>query len=601
MNHVQSEDIGMRDVEIFLDSLPCPAYALDGDGRVKLWNRECERVSGIFRDEVINTFDCWKLYFKERKDTPSVKLLKSNKDYIEEEIIFKNKKYKALAFRLKEFVVEIAIEVDGDFERISYLLKDDSLNNLKLLLSKLTRNLMETEHFEVYLKTIGGYKLVVRKPQVEGDEIINFKHQLAKIVSQCSSFTHVIEGNTFTSEFKDLHCYVVPLSFRDEIVGFSQLCLKPERKFENRFFSIWRNLSGLILKLLCTEYELKEKIQWLKCALEVCNEGIVFIDKNLRIIYSNKFFEDLTGYSKKVSGLKIETIIPNQKQIDFVIKQALLGDVGECKTVLVKKNGERLSCNLRVEPIILEGGPVFCCSISRADVDDMLKLYEQIFSLILAEKSYTSLFAKLCKILEKTFSEIAFIWCCVKLENPKIYSPKRRIERSLINNRRLIKCLYKFNDYESNALNCKNCYIYNIYRNGYYCCFPTAYRGKVYGIFGIVFKTRPDEMKLKILKNIVETIGFAARCIELGRNVEFLISGIQEEISKVRTICDKLVNPVSGTTLLLEGLIEEFDDLSREEIKEKIEICYKQLKKLSETTELIREIEEELLKRIEKF
>ncbi len=592
----------MKDVEMLLNSFPCPAYALDRDGKVKFWNRECERISGIFRNEVIGTFDCWKLYFEERKDTPAIKVLKNNKSHIEEEIIIKNKRYKVMAFRFEDLVMEIAIEVDGAFEKISSLLRDENLRNLKLLLGKLTRNLMGTNHFEVYVKTGGGYKLVVGSPRVEGDEIINFRHKLAKTANRCTGLTHVAEGNAFTSEFKDLQCYVVPLRFGNEVVGFSQLCFEQEGVFENEFFSFWKNLLCLILKQLRTEYELEEKTQWLKCALDVCNEGIVFVDKSLRIIYFNKFFEDLTGYGKEISGLKINAIIPDQKQIDFAIKQALLGDTGVCKTILIRKNGECLSCTFRIRSIILEGSPLFCCSISKSDVDDMLQLYESVFSLVLKEKTYTSLFARFCKILEKTFPEIAFTWCYTKIKNPKIYSPKRKIERKLVNNREFILCLYRFKNGKLDiAVRCENCYICDLYKNGYYYVFPAAYRGKVYGIFGIVFKTRPDEMKLKTLKNIINTIGFAARCIELGRNVEYLISGIQDEVLKVRTICDRLVNPVSGAALLLEGLIEEFNDLSREEIKGKIEMCYKQLKKLSKSTELIREIEESLLKRIEKF
>jgi len=62
-----------------------------------------------------------------------------------------------------------------------------------------------------------------------------------------------------------------------------------------------------------------------------------------------------------------------------------------------------------------------------------------------------------------------------------------------------------------------------------------------------------------------------------------------------------LINPISGATLLLESLIEGFDNLSKEEIKKKIEMCHLQLNKLSKNAEIIREIEEELLKRIEKF
>ena len=591
----------MKDVEMLLNSFPCPAYALDRDGKVKFWNRECERISGIFRNEVIGTFDCWKLYFEERKDTPAIKVLKSNKSHIEEEIIIKNKRYKVLAFKFEDLVVEIAIEVDGAFEKISSLLRDENLRNLKLLLGKLTRNLMGTNHFEVYVKTGGGYKLVVRSPHVEGDEIINFRHKLAKTANRCTGLTHVAEGNAFTSEFKDLQCYVVPLRFGNEIVGFSQLCFEQEGVFENEFFSFWKNLLCLILKQLRTEYELEEKTQWLKCALDVCNEGIVFVDKSLRIIYFNKFFEDLTGYGKEISGLKIDAIIPDQKQIDFAIKQALLGGVGVCNTVLVRKNGERLPCKLKVELVLLDGDPVFCCSISRADVNDLLQLYEGVLNLILKEKTYTSLFARFCKILEKTFPEIVFTWCCVKLKNPKIYSPKRRIERKLVNNRKFILCLYRFKNCKLVNVECENCYICNLYRNGYYCTFPVAYRGKVYGIFGIVFKTKPDETKLRALKCMVNAIEFAARCIELGRDVEYLISGIQDGVFKVRTICDKLINPVFGTTLLLESLISEFDSLSKKEIKEKLEKCCKQLKKVNENTELIREIEEELLKRIEKF
>jgi len=594
----------VEEFEKLLDNLPYPTYVIDGEGRIKLWNRICEEISGIFRGEVLNTSYCWKLYSDREFKTPALKLLKSCKDRIEEVIQSERGIYKVLAFRFKDFIVEVVKNVEKNIENktfekfINYIVDFYNPSKFKIAIKSFTEDLININYFEVYIKIKENYKLIFRNPTISGDEVLSSQHPLAKLIVKqirCSDYPLIIEGDVFTSNFKN--CYLVPILFENEIVGFVQLYSENLNKLERKYFEIWKNILSIILKKLKVEYELKEKTHWLECIVRNCKEGILIIDKNLKIIYFNNSFRNLTGYDN-IIGYNIGDIVSDVKQIDYAIKQALTNDCGFCRVKLIKKDGSCISCNLYIKPVIVDNFPVsFCCSIS-VELNDILELYKQVYNLIIKEKSYTSIFSKFCKIVERVFQDIAFTWCCVTLENPKIYSPKRGIERNLKNNKSLIRCLYR-NCYERDVIfkDCSDCYLTKLYRDGYYYCFPVTYERKFYGMFGAIFKVKPDKTKLEALGNAVDAVGFAARCIELGRKVDYLISGIQKEVTKVRIICDRLINPVSGTSLLFECLLNEVDSMDKKEIKEKIEVCYTQLKKLSESTKIIKEIEEELLKR----
>jgi diguanylate cyclase (GGDEF)-like protein/PAS domain S-box-containing protein len=46
-----------------LDMLTIPAFVLDTDGKVIIWNRACERLTGVGADEVVGTRDHWRSFY----------------------------------------------------------------------------------------------------------------------------------------------------------------------------------------------------------------------------------------------------------------------------------------------------------------------------------------------------------------------------------------------------------------------------------------------------------------------------------------------------------------------------------------------------------
>jgi diguanylate cyclase (GGDEF)-like protein len=52
-----------------MESLVVPTFALDKEGRVIIWNRACERLTGIAAAEVIGTSDHWRGYYYEPRPT----------------------------------------------------------------------------------------------------------------------------------------------------------------------------------------------------------------------------------------------------------------------------------------------------------------------------------------------------------------------------------------------------------------------------------------------------------------------------------------------------------------------------------------------------
>lgn len=52
-----------------METLAIPIFVLDTDSRVMLWNRACERLTGVPAREVLGTRDHWRSFFEERRPT----------------------------------------------------------------------------------------------------------------------------------------------------------------------------------------------------------------------------------------------------------------------------------------------------------------------------------------------------------------------------------------------------------------------------------------------------------------------------------------------------------------------------------------------------
>ena len=50
-------------------TLAIPVFVLDTTSRVMLWNRACERLTGVPAREIIGTRDHWRSFFEERRPT----------------------------------------------------------------------------------------------------------------------------------------------------------------------------------------------------------------------------------------------------------------------------------------------------------------------------------------------------------------------------------------------------------------------------------------------------------------------------------------------------------------------------------------------------
>lgn len=59
-----------------MEMLAVPAFVLDTDHRVMIWNRACERLTGVAADEVLGTRDHWRSFYQEHRPTLADLVLK---------------------------------------------------------------------------------------------------------------------------------------------------------------------------------------------------------------------------------------------------------------------------------------------------------------------------------------------------------------------------------------------------------------------------------------------------------------------------------------------------------------------------------------------
>ena len=63
-----------------LEMLAVPAFVLDTDRRVMIWNRACERLTGVPAEEVLGTSDHWRSFYQEQRPTLADLVLQNRPD-----------------------------------------------------------------------------------------------------------------------------------------------------------------------------------------------------------------------------------------------------------------------------------------------------------------------------------------------------------------------------------------------------------------------------------------------------------------------------------------------------------------------------------------
>ena len=102
----------MDKLEKILENLPYPAYAIDSGGKVVIWNRKSEEVSGVSREEVLGTAEYWRVY-GERVKTPAEEILENTdaKRGVTRIVNAGGRKFLSSAFEVDGIVVEIIEDV----------------------------------------------------------------------------------------------------------------------------------------------------------------------------------------------------------------------------------------------------------------------------------------------------------------------------------------------------------------------------------------------------------------------------------------------------------------------------------------------------------
>lgn len=63
-----------------MESLSVPVFVLGTDGRVMIWNRACERLTGVPAPEVLGTGEHWRSFYEQQRPTLADMVLKSRRD-----------------------------------------------------------------------------------------------------------------------------------------------------------------------------------------------------------------------------------------------------------------------------------------------------------------------------------------------------------------------------------------------------------------------------------------------------------------------------------------------------------------------------------------
>ena len=67
-----------------LEMLAVPAFVLDQDCRVVIWNRACERLTGVAAEEVLGTRDHWQSFYQDKRPTLADLIIQERTDEIDQ-------------------------------------------------------------------------------------------------------------------------------------------------------------------------------------------------------------------------------------------------------------------------------------------------------------------------------------------------------------------------------------------------------------------------------------------------------------------------------------------------------------------------------------
>lgn len=114
---------------------------------------------------------------------------------------------------------------------------------------------------------------------------------------------------------------LIPLINSDETIGILQMNDKRTNQFTLEMIHFFEKIAmsiGIAFKRMEIEKQIKESEENLRVILESTNDGILAVDKNNKIIKTNKRFTELWGIPKEIIDSKDENILLN-----FVLEQLI--------------------------------------------------------------------------------------------------------------------------------------------------------------------------------------------------------------------------------------------------------------------------------------
>jgi len=540
-----------------IENIPCPAYILDRNLKVVVWNKECEKISGLSQVEVLNTSNFWKLYGKRIK-TPAIKLKNSDKIEMEENIKINNKTYSVYAYKFEDYIVEIIKNIKFQPKSIEKKHNHQIYHLNKILLkmiNKYLNKIFNIKNYNFYLKINNGMISVI--------ENIKFSDTNYKIINS-------ISNNIFKIKI-DKHVCILIDKEKYRLIIFDENSLT-YNNFEQLIL-----LLDIITEIVVDYLKLSNELHIFKSLIDKSNEGILILDEKLNILSANKIFEKMI--KRKVLGLNLKDIILDFKKFEKSINNVFYKGKSFCKIKIYNELGESINCFVRIYRI----SNYICCLFTE---EKITSFYNYAKNIILSENSYLRLCLKISKLIDKQFDTL-FTWYYI---NGKFYQTKK-YKYNLKNYIDKISCIV-------NSKNCKDCYICKIYNECYYFSYIISERPKI--VFGIVFKRKPEKRVLNSIINVLSFVKFSIKHKIIEENLLKITCEIVKCIEEINVCSDKFLNPLFGSYLLIDTILNS-EDIKLDEVKEKLKIIEKSLEKMNEYLNKIRVLENKFNKLLDKI
>ncbi len=609
-------------LEKIVEELPYPAYVLDNEGKVIVWNGKCEEVSGVKKGDVLGTVDFWKLYGKKVR-TPAEDVLEG-RERASKVIEVEGRRFLSFAFKINGVIVEICedvtqlkeLESTVDLFRklvshIKHFGIHTSREDLKRTFVRFTRDMVGTDACELYMKLEGNYVLLARNPPLQGDEIVGEMHPLAYYV-RCGEVIEVSadegdEGNRFTQEFG--RTLLVPLISTHGIEGFAQIYTE-KTEVDRESFHLWKTILSAIMRRLRVEEELREWIIWFDTVVETVNCGVVFVNHDTEVVYASEKFREITGLRCLTNKLS-DVIEKGRLSFYRAMEQSMRGN-GFCSVSINSRE-----FYVRVRMISLPGkNPVFCCVFKHRKCEkELFRFYTGVVEDVAKCRSHRNLAASLCRRFED-IPGIEYAWFYSFRGKRGFYSPCKRLGKYLARYAESVACLKLIEDAGTDTeiasgtpLECPinpagslECPVRRFYGNRTYYLVPVVYEGEILYAFGLVSSRKLDDKTLEAIRNAVRMFSVKASCIINTRVVETLVNTIKKlKCEKIRPFCDKTINPLSGTLLILDEIDKRLNEgeLDPELLDSLLLKIYATLDKLVEKACEIKSLEDKLVEKVE--